>query len=218
LLRSSLLKCALKYSVRRGFEVNTPGRLRNRKPDKLLEKAHIKEMAEGTKDSTLLIATSWQALNRAISGRKETLICDCTVVILFAGFFLESNLNYIIQEMWLETEMKEFLKKKYPGMQDKIGWFYNKFIARKKAKNRNQLFENNIEQKIRRKFPGFVKLYQFRNDLAHGKINQLATSLDLSLELRNQTKQIVDELFEISLKNGYEISREVNYTEAIRSF
>ena len=174
-------------------------------------------MSEGTKDSSLLIATSWQALNRAISGNKETLICDCTIVILFAGFFLESNLDYIIEEMKLKSEMKDFLKKKYPGMQDKLSWYYNKFVARAKAKNREQLYSKNIKRKIRKKFPGFANLYRFRNDLSHGVINRSATSLKESLKFRNQAKEIVDELFCIALKNGYEIRRDVSYYEAINS-
>lgn len=82
-------------------------------------------MPEGSKHASILIATSWQALNRAIKGRKDTLICDCTIVILFASFFVESNLHYIIEEMNLKREMSNFLGKKYPGIQDKLGWHYN---------------------------------------------------------------------------------------------
>ncbi|MEN8173125.1 MAG: hypothetical protein ABFS03_09630 [Chloroflexota bacterium] len=174
-------------------------------------------MPEGTKDSSLLIATSWQALNRAISDNQETLICDCTIVVLFAGFFLESNLNYIIEKMKLESEMKDFLKKKYPGMQDKLYWYYNSFVARAKAKNREQLFSMNIKRKIRKKFPGFANLYRFRNDLSHGVINQSAISLTESLLLRNQAKEIVNELFRIASKNGYSVPRDVSYFEAINS-
>ena len=105
-------------------------------------------MPEVSKEVSIIIATSWQALNRAISGNQETLICDCTIVILFAGFFLESKLDYIIEEMKLKSEMKVFLKKKYPGMQDKLSWYYNKFVARAKAKNSKQLYSKNIKRKI----------------------------------------------------------------------
>ena len=174
-------------------------------------------MPEGSKDASILIATSWQALNRAISGNKDTLVCDCTIVILFASFFVESNLNYIIEEMNLNQDMRIFLKKKYPGIQDKLGWYYSKFVARSKAKNQKQLYDNGIERKLRRKFPGFAKLYRFRNDLSHGVINRTTTSLKEALELRNQAKGIVVELFNIASKNGYEISRVVTYDEAIRS-
>jgi hypothetical protein len=174
-------------------------------------------MPEGSKHASILIATSWQALNRAIMGRKDTLICDCTIVILFASFFVESNLNYIIEEMNLKREMSNFLGKKYPGIQDKLGWYYNEFIAGHKANNLKQLYSNGIERKLRRKFPGFAKLYRFRNDLSHGVINRSASSLEEALELRNQAKRIVSNLFSIASENGYEIPRVVTYGEAIES-
>jgi hypothetical protein len=56
-------------------------------------------MAEGSKDAMILITTSWQALGRAIQNNPETIICDCSVVTLFAGFFIEANLNYIVEEL-----------------------------------------------------------------------------------------------------------------------
>jgi hypothetical protein len=93
-------------------------------------------MPEGSKDAAILIATSWQALNRANFGNPNTLITDCTVVILFAGFFVEANLNYIIEEMGMTAHMRGFLKKDYPGIQDKLGWFYNEYVARQKVGTR----------------------------------------------------------------------------------
>ena len=76
-------------------------------------------MSEGGRYAPILIATSWQALNRAIKGRQDTSICDCTVVILFAGFYVEANLNYIVEQLRMKQRMESFLKKKkYPGLQD----------------------------------------------------------------------------------------------------
>ena len=172
-------------------------------------------MPEGSKDVAILIATSWQALNRAILGNEETLICDCTVLILFAGFFIESNLNYIVEEMDMKKDMTRFLNKTYPGIQDKLGWYYNKFVARSKAINRNQLYNNGIENNLRRKFPGFAKLYGFRNDLSHGVINRSAKSFKEAKKLRRQATDIAAKLFYIASKNGYEIPRVVTYGEAI---
>ena len=81
-------------------------------------------MAEGTKDAMILISTSWQALGRASQRNPETLICDCTVVTLFASFFIEANLNYIIEKLNMKKEMIKFLNNnQYPGLQDKLGWF-----------------------------------------------------------------------------------------------
>ena len=174
-------------------------------------------MPEGSKDAAILIATSWQALNRVISGNKQTKLTDCSVVILFASFFIEANLNYIIEEMNLYPEMRNFLNKRYPGIQDKLGWYYNRFVARSKANNRNQLYRNGIKRKIRRKFPGFASLYKFRNDISHGEINKTANSVRETLQLRSQAKEIAADLFKISEKDGYSIDRVLTYDDAIQS-
>jgi hypothetical protein len=65
-------------------------------------------MAEGNKDAMILISTSWQALNRANQQNQQTLLCDCTVATLFAVFFIEANLNLIIDEINLKEEMHSF--------------------------------------------------------------------------------------------------------------
>ena len=175
-------------------------------------------MPEGSRDAAILIATSWQALNRVISGNKQTRLADCTVVVLFASFFIEANLNYIIEEMGLANDMRNFLVKKHPGIQDKLGWFYNRFIARSKASNRSQLYQNGIKRKLRRKFPGFASLYKFRNDISHGVINKTASSKRETLKLRSQAKDIVAELFAIAAKHGYSIDRVITYDDAIQSY
>lgn len=48
-------------------------------------------MPEGSEDATILIATSWQALKRAKAGDERTMITNCAVVIVFAGFFYRSK-------------------------------------------------------------------------------------------------------------------------------
>jgi hypothetical protein len=119
-------------------------------------------MPEGSKDAAILIATSWQAFNRAIQSNSDTLICDCTVLILFAGFFVEANLNYIITELHMNEQMISFLDNKpFPGLQDKLGWFYNQYIAKSIATTKKQLFASGIERKLRRRYPGYAKLYRF---------------------------------------------------------
>jgi hypothetical protein len=175
-------------------------------------------MPEGSKDAVILIATSWQALNRAIEGNSNTLICDCTVLILFAGFFIEANLNYIVEELHMSGQMKSFLNNKaYPGLQDKLAWFYNKYIARSKATTKKQLFDGGIEQKLRRQYPGFSKLYRFRNDISHGVINSSAKSLKEALQLRQQAKDIVDDLYDVASRAGHDFPRSVTYSEAIKT-
>jgi len=174
-------------------------------------------MAEGNKDAMILITTSWQALGRALLAIPETQICDCTVVTLFAGFFIEANLNFIIGKLHMKKEMISFLNSnRYPGLQDKLAWFYNKFVAKFEAKTKKELFGNGIKSKLRRRYPGFAVLYRFRNDLSHGIINNTARSLPKVVELRQQAKNIVDDLFDVVIRAGYHISRDVDYQKAIQ--
>jgi len=53
-------------------------------------------MSESTDDAMILISISWQALKRAELGDWRTTLCDCIVIIIFASFFIEANLNKII--------------------------------------------------------------------------------------------------------------------------
>ena len=50
-------------------------------------------MPEVSTDASILIGISWQALERAEKGDERSIISDCTVAIIFAGFFIEANLN-----------------------------------------------------------------------------------------------------------------------------
>ena len=172
-------------------------------------------MPEGGRHAPVLIATSWQALNRALTEGPETRLCNCTVVVLFAGFYLEANLNHIAEQLHLEAQMKRLLNQKHPGLQDKLAWFYNEFVAPSKAANRTALFESGITGKLRRRFPGFARLYRFRNDLSHGVVNKSARSIAEAKRLREQAKQIASELFGILEKRGYEVRRDMTYYEAI---
>ena len=108
-----------------------------------------------------------------------------------------------------------FLNAKYPGLQDKMAWFYNEFVARSKTSNRRALYKRGVTKKIRRRFPGFAKLYKFRNDLSHGVVNGSAQSLAEAQQLRDQAKHIVSELFTILQKRGHDIPRDTTYNEAI---
>ena len=50
--------------------------------------------------------------------------------------------------------MAKFLENPYPGMQDKLAWFYNEYIAKRKATNKKQLNKSGIKAKLRRRYPG----------------------------------------------------------------
>lgn len=54
-------------------------------------------MPEISKDASILIGISWQALKRAEKGDDRTKISDCPVAMVFAGFFIEANLNQLIE-------------------------------------------------------------------------------------------------------------------------
>jgi hypothetical protein len=171
-------------------------------------------MAESSKDAIILITVSYQALQRAeMSNYKPTLTCDCIVMIVFAGYFIEANLNYIIKRIGKEKEVKDVLGD-YAGLQDKLAWFYNTFIARPPQKTLNRSAKKILYSKLRRKFPGFGQIYRFRNKISHGRVSSLV-DLDYAKRLRIQAKDIVDNLFQIVISKGYKISRNKNYREAI---
>ena len=48
----------------------------------------------------ILIAASWQALQRLNrDDQADARVCNSTVVIFFAGVYLEANLNYIAERL-----------------------------------------------------------------------------------------------------------------------
>ena len=179
-------------------------------------------MPEASSDATILIAISWQALNRTIRNDEETMVCDSTVVILFAAFFIESNLNYIVDKLERKEELLGFLYgkkrrgKKYPGLQDKLSWFYNFFIQSSPAVNRDQMYNNEIKEKVRDNFPGFDEIYEFRNKISHGEVQKTIANRKDAERLRQQAKDIVNELYRlVATTTGLNISRDVTYKDTI---
>jgi len=130
---------------------------------------------------------------------------------------MEATLNEIIERIGRRHDMLGFLRNPHPGLQDKLAWFYNEYVARKKALTKKQMYRDRIADKIRRKFPGFAGLHRFRNDVAHGLINKDARSLETALTLRQQAKDIVDSFLKITRKAGHDIRPETTYWEAIES-
>jgi hypothetical protein len=177
-------------------------------------------MPEASRDASLLIATSYQALKRAERGDKSTQITNCVVVILFAGFFIEENLNIILKEMRKSNEMASFLGKKYPGLLEKIAWYYNHWAAASKASTKKELFAKDTNDKLlilstlENRFPGIQEIYEFRNKVAHGEISRIA-NFENAVRLRKQAKSIVNELFKIAAKANYDIPRNITYNVAI---
>jgi hypothetical protein len=174
-------------------------------------------MPEASKDASILIAISWQALQQQIqTGDELTRISNCTVVILFAGIFIEANLNYIIETLNKEHEMNDFLNHKHhPGLQDKLAWFYYSYIAKPTANSKKELKED-LYRQLCVKFPGFKEIYNFRNDISHGIIDSKIANIEDAKRLRIQAKEIVDELFKIAEQTANQVMpRIVSYSEAI---
>ncbi|MGH9256481.1 MAG: hypothetical protein ACRD3C_18130 [Vicinamibacterales bacterium] len=68
-------------------------------------------MPEAGRHAPILIATSYQALGRALRDDPRTLTCNCTIVVLFAGFYVEATLNDIALQLHMAGRMKSFTKK-----------------------------------------------------------------------------------------------------------
>lgn len=179
-------------------------------------------MSEGNEHAAILIATSYQALNRAIQANPETLITDCTVLILFAGFYVEATLNHIFDSTnksigSFPLGLNKLHRKSHPGMRDKLTWFYNEFIEENRAENWDEIRDKDIAEKAIAMFPGFSELQNFRNDISHGKINEAAKSLTTAQNLRQQAKDTVRRLYAITSEKGCEVPRLVTYRDAIAS-
>ena len=175
-------------------------------------------MPEAGRHAPVLIATSWQALGRAVNEGPDTLLCNCTIVVLFAGFYIEANLNHIIHRLRLAGQLKAFTNgKNHPGLQDKLAWFYNAFVARLAEPDLRRARKRGIYTKVRRRFPGFAQLHRFRNDISHGMINKSGRSLEHAERLRQEAIEIVNQLFDVLERRGYQIPRTITYFEAIQS-
>jgi hypothetical protein len=146
-------------------------------------------MPEISKDASILIFISWRALKQAEQRNERTRIANCTVAIVFAGFFIEANLNQIIEALGKRQEMMDFLNKKNPGLQDKLAWFYHSYVAQSKLKA-NQAHMKELYEKLRVRFPGFCEIHKFRNDISHGNIDTSTANLIDADKLRLQAKRV----------------------------
>ena len=112
-------------------------------------------------------------------------------------------------------EVTVFLKNQLPGLQDKLAWFYNEFVAEPRLESRNDGMKK-LHTELGAKFPGLEEIYEFHNKISHGKIDLIAANLADAERLRVQAKSIVNELFKIAeLATGQEIPRAITYDDAI---
>ncbi len=98
-------------------------------------------MAEVSDNAAIFITTSFQAIERAKFGfppGSETV--NLMVSLVFLGFYLEENLDVIVDKLNKRGELKEFFGKREPGLKMKFGWFYNSYIAPVRLKKSNKAF------------------------------------------------------------------------------
>ncbi len=172
-------------------------------------------MPEVSNDASILIAISYQALNRAINENPDTILCDSVVCILFASFFIEANLNSILNQSDLSEERSLFYRKSYPGLGEKLGCFYYKFISNSIVKSNKKDYVEDYIHVLDDKFPGFKQIYDFRNNLSHGIVDDIANCYTLTNNIRANSKSIVDSLYTILNENSISIARDVTYETAI---
>ena len=174
-------------------------------------------MAEATEDAVFLIATSYQALGRASTGNDQTMLCNCTVVLVFAAFFVEANLSHILDVMDDYENMRRDVGIRHPGLYPKLAWFYNKWIARSASMNKETLYAPEYQEQVYAHFPGLRELVNFRNDVAHGKIMRPLANATDAPRLRQAAKAAVDRLFRIAGDAGHDIPRAITYQMAVSS-
>jgi hypothetical protein len=160
-------------------------------------------MPEYTLDQVILLAASWQALERIRIGENATFITDCVSVKLYAAYYIESSINFILLSMNLSDEINQFTSNtnfEYCGLTDKLLFYYNKFIANPQRDKKKDYPDNKVVDKIlETEFPGFLEIRKFRNDLSHGIIKYPEGSLTYAeVEIfRKKAKEIVEKLEQI---------------------
>lgn len=172
-------------------------------------------MSEATKDAMILITISWQALERAKQGNEQTMIADCTIVIVFASFFIEANLNHALETI-NKKGVNVWILNGTHGLKDKLAWFYlyasqSKICTESEFKNEKKaiLFD------LKKEFPGLDEIYNFRNSISHGRTVSSSANLTNAINLRIQAKSIVDKLFALAKQKELILPRTITYYEAI---
>ena len=178
-------------------------------------------MPEAGVDAPVLIAISHQARQRQLeTGDPDTLRAHCTVMIVFAGFYIEATVDAIVDQMNMRPQMDAFLNPNnsrhyHPGMQAKLAWFHNELVASKKAKNKGEFGTLKIYDQMQAKFPGFADIRDFRNDVSHGKIGPVADNLEDANALRDHAKDIRTELYKIGKQHNPNVKPDTTYWDAI---
>ncbi len=172
-------------------------------------------MPEATKDAVFLIATSYQALGRVVRGDEQTMTCNCTVVLVFAAFYIEANLTNIIKEMGVYDDFKDFVPSRFPGMYPKLSWFFTTYVKPGLATSKSDFHNPKFATALYKQFSGFEEIHDFRNGVAHGDIDLSKANSKDALRLRDDAKKIVAGLFKIAENAGHKIKRAITYQIAV---
>jgi hypothetical protein len=138
-------------------------------------------------------------------------VCDCTVTVAFAGFYIEANLNHLIAELRRESDLKQAYGPN-AGLKSKLAFVYAEYIASAPLARKDAYDRLEVE------FPGITELANFRNGICHGTMNQtVAQLLPKTLELRQSAKNIVNRLFTaVNGRTGADLQRTlVTYWQAL---
>ena len=176
-------------------------------------------MPESTDNAMILITISYQALLRAKKPNNDDVIADCTVAILFAAYFIEANINYLIEFLGRKQEVNKFYNNNNPdrqgtfGLLKKLAWFYNSFLEPNEEDKKEKKI---LYQKTKSKFLGLAEILNFRDNTSHGDISPIIANVKYAETLRNHAKDIVSILFSITReKTGKKIPRVIRYSDAI---
>jgi hypothetical protein len=182
-------------------------------------------MPEVSENAMFLITASYQPFTRIEYGNKYTIPCDMLTTLVFLGFYIEATLDYIITEMEQKDEMIDVIGHK-KGLGYKLFWFYNRNVTHitfndlkefRGAFNLGLLYDKFIDLK---------KILDFRNDIAHGDIDEAIKrikdykeDIDAVSLLRTSAKRITNKLVCIAYDAGFpHIEKNVDYDEAVGVF
>lgn len=79
------------------------------------------------------LAGAWPRYRRWARCAHPQLHHRCTL----CGLYVEAYLNHIVRVLKKRTRFTEFMgRRKHPGLNDKLAWFYNDFVLPQPARDR----------------------------------------------------------------------------------
>ena len=208
-----------------------------------------KRLGEVSDDAMVLITVSFGAFNRVLFAGKSIQVlgnarpCDELVTVVFLGLYVEASLTHIIKEMGEIECLKIYCNKR--NMYDihllhKLVYFYNTHISKTRKEQKKASYNEFIKvypyksnssttqtvvQKLDGEFPGFKDIYEFRNKISHGELEEAVSRIITEYQdvntvknLRDQAKSIVDKLVMYARKDGHKnISKGIKYDEALKN-